>query len=83
MTDRYTKNILTVIAVCLLKMAFSDLVAPAEAQGNRRFVVYSNPDFGQLAQAVDDSLAAGWRLQGGIAFHPKTGAPAQAMYLPR
>lgn len=33
MSDRYTKIILTVIAVCLLKIAFSDLIAPAEAQG--------------------------------------------------
>lgn len=83
MSDRYTKIVLTVIAVCLLKIAFSDLIVPAEAQGNRRYVVYSNPDFHQFAQAVDDSLARGWQLQGGISFHPKTGAPAQAMYLPR
>lgn len=33
MSDRYTKIVLTVIAVCLLKIAFSDLIAPAEAQG--------------------------------------------------
>lgn len=32
MSDRYTKIVLTVIAVCLLKIAFGDLIAPAEAQ---------------------------------------------------
>jgi hypothetical protein len=83
MSDRYTKIVLTVIAVCLLKIAFGDLIAPAEAQGNRRYVVYSNSDLSQFAQAIDDSLASGWKLQGGVSFHPKTGAPAQAMYLPR
>jgi preprotein translocase subunit SecE len=33
MYDRYTKIVLTVIAVCLLKIAFADLISPAEAQG--------------------------------------------------
>lgn len=34
MSDRYTKIVLTVIAVCLMKIAFGDLITPVEAQAS-------------------------------------------------
>lgn len=51
MSDRYTKIVLTVIAVCLLKIAFGDLIAPAEAQGQIQKVSICNPD-GSLCASV-------------------------------
>jgi hypothetical protein len=78
--DRYSKIILTIIALCLFKISFENFFPPAEAQLKRRYIVVSNSDFSQFSQAVDDYFAQGWKLQGGITFHPGTGAPAQAMF---